>query len=54
MSKEVIIASKCATVVYDTLLNDPSFTTEIYNIGANDISDIILNKIIEILELNKL
>lgn len=49
--KQIIdIARKCSDAIYDVLLRDSNFDARKFNIGANDICDIITNKIISLLE----
>lgn len=51
IEKQIIdIACKCSDAIYDVLLREPNFNACKFNIGANDICDIITNKIISLLE----
>ena len=54
MDNEIKIASHCATAVWEQLMKEPNFNTSIYDIGANDISDIILNLLINLLKDKKM
>ena len=53
-NKQIIdIAKSCSDAVYNVLLHHPDFNAFKFNVGANDICDVITNKILDLLNYNK-